>query len=248
MLAAVMLSSLSACGNKEPAGDGTTSKTVVSHPVDVIGEAKAGKLTGTDVFIGRSAEEVKKLYHYGEEDTLSTSLEADGEEPLILDITEGETMVRMATGQVDYYYRKAKEEKGISMIVSMVDCYGFEAGITMPDDVKNAIAEEGTESAPTEDDLFFLPEVPADCLRLTYTAGSQQLDFYFVDEFLSAVTLSQPDWWKVDEGAAAGSSSGSGSNSKSSSGSDSSSKSSSGSSAGSNTASGSKGASTSAGD
>ncbi|MCI8359846.1 MAG: hypothetical protein HFE86_00735 [Clostridiales bacterium] len=205
LLAAVMLSSLSACGGKEPEGGGTTSKAAVSHPVDVIGEAKAGKLTGTDVFIGRSAEEVKKLYHYGEEDTLSTSLASDDEEPLILTITEGETMVRMATGQVDYYYRKAKEEKGISMIVSMVDCYGFEAGITMPDDVKNAIAEDGAESAPTEDDLFFLPEVPADCLRLTYTAGSQQLDFYFVDEFLAAVTLSQPDWWKLDEDAVVGS-------------------------------------------
>lgn len=201
LLAAVMLFGLAACGNKEPENTDTSSKTTVSHSVDVMAEAKAGKMKGTDVYIGQSIDEVKKLYYYGEDDAPVTSLASGDEEPLELSITEGETMVRMATGQVDYYYRKSMEDKGISMIVSMVDCYGFEAGITMPDDVKNAIAEEGTESVPTEDDLFFLPEVPSDCLRLTYTAGSRQLDFYFVDEFLSAVTLSEPAWWNADSTA-----------------------------------------------
>ena len=201
LLAAVMLFGLAACGNKEPENTDTSSKTTVSHSVDVMAEAKAGKMKGTDVYIGQSIDEVKKLYYYGEDDAPVTSLASGDEEPLELSITEGETMVRMATGQVDYYYRKSMEDKGVSMIVSMVDCYGFEAGITMPDDVKNAIAEEGTESVPTEDDLFFLPEVPSDCLRLTYTAGSRQLDFYFVDEFLSAVTLSEPAWWNADSTA-----------------------------------------------
>lgn len=204
LLAAVMLCGPAACGNKEPEKAETSGKTTVSHSVDVMAEAKAGKMEGTAVYIGQSVDEVKKLYHYGEEEPPATSLASDGEEPLELSVTEGETMVRLATGQVDYYYRKAMEDKGISMIVSMVDCYGFEAGITMPDDVKNAIAEEEVESVPDEDDLFFLPEVPDDCMRLTYTAGSRQLDFYFVDEFLSAVTLSEPAWWDIADSPAAG--------------------------------------------
>ena len=202
LLAAVLLcGGLAACGEKKPEETSTSSKVTVSHPVDVIAEAAAGRMTGTEIDIGKPIEDVKKYYRYvaDGESTDGSSDESLDESALAnlppLDISEGQTMVRMSTGSIDYYYRKAEENKGVSMIVSLVDAYGFEMGITMPDDVKAAVSADGQESVPTADDLFFLPEVPGDCLRITYQAGSKQVDFFFVDEFLSAVTLCEPAWW-----------------------------------------------------
>lgn len=208
LLAAALLTSLTGCGGKETdMSSQASSKVTVSHSVDVIAEATAGKMTGSPVYIGQPVAEVKKLYQYTEDgegpdmdetDAVDETDAASNESLPPMSLTEGETMVRMATGEVDYYYRKAQADKGIAFMAAVVDVYGFEIGITMPDDVKNAILPEPVESVPAPEDFFFLPETPEDSLCLTYQAGTRQLDFYFVDEFLAAVTLSEPQWWAVE--------------------------------------------------
>ncbi|HIZ83754.1 MAG TPA: hypothetical protein H9668_04960 [Firmicutes bacterium] len=208
LLAALLLTSLAACGGEGDTTSTVTSRQVASHTVDVIAEATAGRMTGVDVHIGQPIEEVEAMYDLGDDAAPSdegTDEEASGSDttsaeplpPLYMD--EGESMVQMSTGEIAYYYKKSMADAGISMIVSLTDAYDFEIGITMPDDVRNVIAAEPEESVPTADELFFLPEVPADCLRLRYTAGTRRVDFYFVDEFLSAVTLCEPQWWDVDD-------------------------------------------------
>lgn len=211
LLAALLLGSLAACGGEGETSSTVTSRQVASHTVDVIAEATEGRMTGVDVHIGQSIEEVEAMYDLGDEtadedtdaeEETSGSDTTSAEELPPLYVDEGETMVQMQTdnGNILYCYRKSMEDEGIAMIATRgINVYDFEIGITMPDDVRNVIAAEPEESVPTADDLFFLPEVPEDCLRLRYTAGTRQVDFYFVDEFLSAVTLCEPQWWDVDD-------------------------------------------------
>ncbi len=209
LLAALLLAAPAGCGDGgQEETSQTSSQVTVSHPVDVLAEAAAGRMTGAPVVIGQSVEEVKKLYGYVDEDEETNGDQGDdaveesdvtsGESLPYMTLNEGDTMVQMFTGEVDYYYRKAQADKGVSFMASVVDVYGFEIGITMPDDVRNAIAAQPTESVPAAEDFFFLPDTPEDTLRLTYTAGARQVDFYFSEEFLIAVTLCEPQLWDAE--------------------------------------------------
>lgn len=187
-----ILTSLAACGRKTEE-ESSSLPDVSSYDVDVLQFAGQGQIPELPVKLGDSVgESQQETAVSGEEAAPETSSDtSDGEPGKILG------------SEAAFYYQKDKADEGISMLVSFGTSYGFQTGIAMPDDVKNAISDDCLEGIPTAEELFFLPATPDHCTRLRYSTGDYQLNFYFVDDFLSAVTLLKEKDWPQNGQAAA---------------------------------------------
>ena len=160
------------------------------HSIDVEYYAKLGKIPEIELSLHTSEKEVTD--YYGDGRTIDAG---DHDHYVELTRTEGELAVRLDAGNTIYYYEKANVKNGISVIVSFDTAYDFEVGISMPDDIKAAIAAEGTLTDATEDQLYFLPFVEGGAKVLSYTFDDNRLDFFFINDFLSATVLTDTNNW-----------------------------------------------------
>lgn len=170
-----------------------TAETAVSsepYAVNIMAQATKGKIPEIDFSLGTSIARLKEKFA----STLEPGSEIQG-----LTETIGEKTVWLDGGSVLFCYEKAKLDEGIAVIVAKDYAYNFAmGGIHAEDDVIAAMGEAVYEkSAITEDDVFFLPALPENGTKLTYTCGDNILKFIFVDGTLSSVVLYNPANWTV---------------------------------------------------
>lgn len=118
-------------------------------------------------------------------------------EDLKLFKTEGQTAVNLSNGQHSFYYEKAREGDGISVIaITGGKAFGLDlAHNTTQSDVEAKLEANFTISTPTADQLYFLPGAVDGGELMSCTLGDVSLKFFFFDGFLSAVTLTNTVFW-----------------------------------------------------
>ncbi len=178
LLAAIMLLSFAACGKKAESKSGEIDKY-----------AKNGEIPEYGVKLGSSAESVVEYYN-----TLAT--EQDNAD-LILTQYEGNTAVNLMNGVQSFYYEKQYADKGVSVFaVTGGEAYGFELGnTTTKSDVLEDLAAEYTEATATAEQLYFLPGTVDGAEVITCNFDKIRLEFFFFDDFLSAVCLTNTEYW-----------------------------------------------------
>lgn len=182
LLAAFMLLSVAACGEKNDKKDEKKQGEIDKYAV-------SGTVPELDVKLGTSIDEVKRLFPSDYED-------AD-ESKVMLGETEGNTAVCMITLNASFYYEKANKDNGVSVVaVTGGNAYGLElGGTTTKSDVTAKLSSDYTEGTATEDMQYFLPGVSENCAYLSVKYDAYRLDFFFVDDFLIAVTLTDTENW-----------------------------------------------------
>lgn len=170
-----LISGLCACGKKS--GN--------DYKFDVAALASEGKMTESKFNLGTDPGVIKNAYS----DTDNSAEESFTE-------SEGASTKKLSIDNFDYHYYKEYADNGISVIVNFGDAYGFENGLAMSKDVVDAVKGKYTLAAATEDQMYFLRGAADNCEVLSYTFGDYRLDFYFIDYFLSATTLTDTRYWK----------------------------------------------------
>lgn len=164
-------------------GDTTTEKA--SEPNAIETAAESGKLGNAKFQLGTSREEIETY--------VNSYIAENGEDSDFLDINEYGELTSLMTKKDLYFYKTANADKGMGAIVTFDNVGDFSMGITMIDDVKKSLAGEYTESTATEEQQYFLPAAEEDCKLLSYNCGKYRLDFFFISDFLSAITLTDPE-------------------------------------------------------
>ncbi len=192
LLLLALIFTLSACGE---------NKKTEKHEVEI--KAAKGELDGIGFALGTDMSKI--IEHY---ETIIEQQEESGEEHsdsmhdhslagefISEDKHDGYGSV-MTVSDLYYYIDETDDSKEKAAVaVTFNDVHEFAIGISMPDDVKSAMSATPEERKAEERDMFFLPSYEENCLLLRYTYGNYQLDFLFVDDFLSAVALTNTDLW-----------------------------------------------------
>lgn len=165
-------------------------KNKTEHTVDVEYYAKLGKIPEVEFALGISESDLSD--HYGDGKIIDAG---DHEHYVELNKMEGNKTVRLDAGNLLFYYEKEKKQNGISVMISFDTAYDFEVGIAMPEDIQNAISAEGTLTDATADQLYFLPVSDDTAKVLSYTFDNIRLDFFFINDFLSATVLTDTNNW-----------------------------------------------------
>ncbi len=171
-------------------GCGEDKKNVSSQGSgDIDRYAEVGEIPELEVKLGTAIDEVKRIYPADYED-------AD-ESKVLLQEVEGNLAVRLDTLNASFYYEKANIDHGVSVItVTNGYAYGFELGSTVTkSDVTAELKAEYTESIATAEQQYFFHGVSDDCDILSCTYDSYRLDFFFVEDFLVAATLTDTNYW-----------------------------------------------------
>lgn len=187
------------CGKSEPSKD--TSSSTATGKIDSL--ASKGKIDGVDYGLGADIETVKAHYKelaekYAEEhgdddhDHGVTGAEAHY---YYLDEYEDYTVIDVSSAR--FYYENGKEDKGVSVIASDSDTFGFSVGVTTKYEVEEALRAEGKSVNAGEDELRFLAVRTEPVLILRYEFGDYQLDFYFYDNLLITTVIIDTENWTL---------------------------------------------------
>ena len=181
--------SFTACANSEDKEvEKVTSVKPLEHSMDILAYAEKGEIPELPFKVGTEVEKVKKEFKSHVE---------SGSEIDDLIISEGEKTVWLDGGNMMFCYEKANESSGVSVIIAREYAYDFSlGGVYDTEDVITAISSEDyTLEKAKQEDAFFLPVIPDSAECLTYLLDKYALKFIFIDEYLSAVTLTDISLW-----------------------------------------------------
>lgn len=173
--------SFSACGKNTDA-DGGNKTTIDDY-------AAKGEVPELRVKLGTAPQDAINDYELAATE--------QNNEDLKLYKTEGQTAVNLSNGQHSFYYEKAREGDGISVIaITGGTAFGLDlAHNTTQSDVESKLSAKFTMSTPTADQLYFLPGAVDGGELMSCTLGDVSLKFFFFDGYLSAVTLTNTVFW-----------------------------------------------------
>lgn len=177
------------CNNKaEDNNSDISSVESLPHSMNILAYAEKGEIPEVPYQLGANIDNLKETFM----DHIEAGSEIHG-----LEISEGENTVWLDGGSMMFCYEKAKAEQGISVLIAREYAYDFSlGGVYATDDVISAVgSEKYVKAAATNKDAFFLPVIPDNCECITYNAGSYILKFIFIDDYLSAVTLTDSNNW-----------------------------------------------------
>ncbi len=178
LLSVLMLGCFTSCGKKQDNG---------GSKVDLEYYAKLGKIPEAEYAIGANPTEIKEK--------LKKEAEAEEHGHAVYDVIEGEENVLIDGGLYNYYYKKAKEDKGITYLVSYDTAYGFEIG-TVIVEVRNAFESiTFTEEELNEKNSFFLLGATEGTVLKT-EISDYTVSFVFLDNALCATTIYLTNDWK----------------------------------------------------
>ena len=192
LLLSALLFTLCSCG-----GNDTKEK----HAAEI--DAAKGELDGIGFALGTDMKKI--IEHY--EDIVEQLEDSEKEhsdsmhdhtlaEEFITENDLGKYCSVMTVTDLYYYIDEKNDDKEKAAVaVTFNDVHEFAIGIAMPDDVKAVMSATPEERQAEENDMFFLPSFEENCLLLRYTYDNYQLDFLFVDDFLSAVALTDTNLW-----------------------------------------------------
>jgi hypothetical protein len=115
------------------------------------------------------------------------------EEEFYLEVVEGEKNVLIDNGNICYYYTKANKDKGVSLIVSYGDAFGFSLG-TVILELKNSLPSvEFTEEELSDENAFFASYV-LDGTVLKAEFENSTILFVFQENELFATAIYNENW------------------------------------------------------
>ena len=196
----ISLVTLAGCGAAPSSSEPSSSKSATGE-IDSL--AADGKVDGIKYGLGANLEELKEYY-----ETLAEEYEAehsgtdehvhnDGEEFHYYAFEEGEDFCTIDISKARFYYETGKEDKGVSVIATDSETFGFVPGETMKYEVEDAIKAEGDIFEATEDELRFLAVRTEPLIVLRYEFVDYQLDFYFYDNLLVTTVLIDTNNWNL---------------------------------------------------
>lgn len=183
------------------------SKEVVSsndykQKMETITESlNKGKIPEIEYALGDNPDGIKKHF----EDLLANESH-DGDEGhnhshdevTSFTVTQGLRSVKMDAGKFVYHYEIDKKEKGVSVIVSYTEAFGFTAGEATMQDVAACFDPNSVKTVlPSDDDMYFLVYPSSDCMVLRYEKDNLKLDFYFSENVLIATVLLDKSNWTL---------------------------------------------------
>ncbi|MBR3593869.1 MAG: hypothetical protein IKL44_04250 [Clostridia bacterium] len=182
LLALALMFSFAACGEKKTSytdkGDGTIDKY-----------AKEGKIPEYEVSLGSSHDAIVEYF-----DALA---EEQDNEDLHMVENEGNVAVNLANGVQSFYYEKEHKDKGAAVFIVTGDtAFGLEIGTSVTkSDVTKKLSADYTVAEATADQLYFLPGTIGGAEILSASFDNIRLDFFFFDGFLSAISLTDTEYW-----------------------------------------------------
>ncbi len=190
------------CGKSEEAEKSSSS----SEDKSVVSIASDGKLDGVKFGLGANIEEVKAHYEALASEKEDNAEQVDEEEHnhLITDQEahyyafkekEGYNLIDISSAR--FYYETGKEDKGVSVIASDSDTFGFSVGITTKYEVEEAVKAKGKSFNATEAELRFLAVRTEPILVLRYEFDDYNLDFYFFDNILITTVITNTENWNI---------------------------------------------------
>ncbi len=187
------------CGKAEVSSE--TDSTTATGKIDSL--AAEGKLDGVKYGLGADIEELKSYYEalaneYEEnhgDDNHDHGMTGEEAHYYYLDEYEEHTVIDVSSAR--FYYENGKEDKGISVIATDSDVFGFSVGVTTKYEVEDAVKAEGDTFNATEDELRFLAVRTEPVLVLRYEFDDYQLDFYFYDNLLMTTVITDTENWTI---------------------------------------------------
>ena len=186
LLAAVLTLTCTGCAETND-DENLSSVKPLEHSLNILKIAEQGQIPEIPYKLGHDIEDLKNTF---------MSHIDEGSEIIELGVNEGEKTVWLEGGSMTFCYEKSEKENGISVIVAHEYAQDFAMGVYDADDIIYAVGSEEYERAETtDDDAFFLPATPDNSECIKYKAGKYDLRFIFVDGFLGAVSLTDPEHW-----------------------------------------------------
>ncbi len=195
LLAAVLTISFCGCaGKSEKPVENFNTKEV--NNTNVASYVEKGNIDFSEVAVGMGIDEAIDLFHK------ETDME-DGTRVVLGESYYGRykgLKAREINNDVynisnytntSFIYDTENENNGIIAICCVCDVYGFQNGITMSEDVINALGKTEKVTAKPQE-LYFLPVRP-ETEALKYQFGANEVTFYFVEDFLSATVISSAE-------------------------------------------------------
>ncbi len=97
------------------------------------------------------------------------------------DEDEKDGYTEIDVSDIRFYYETENKDKGITVIATDVDVFGFTMGITTKQEVEEAIGDKGKTINATADEIRFLAFPTEPLIILRYEYENRELDFYFYD-------------------------------------------------------------------
>ena len=200
LMLCISLVALAGCGAAPSSSEPSSSKSATGE-IDSL--ASDGKVDGIEYGLGADVETVKEYYEtlaeeYAAEHTdTDEHLHDDAEEYHYYAFEEGEDFCTIDISEARFYYETGKEDKGVSVIATDSETFGFIPGETMKYEVEDAIKAEGDIFEATEAELRFLAVRTEPLIVLRYEFSDYQLDFYFYDNLLVTTVLIDTNNWKL---------------------------------------------------
>ena len=109
---------------------------------------------------------------------------------------DGETYVNYSCGSTVFYFWKNAPEKGVVNIVHFDMAFGFEIGITDQESVIAVLGEPQEKGVATDAQRAVVPDPISEVTRLAYDCEGNRLEFFFINNLLSATSLNVITEWQ----------------------------------------------------
>ncbi len=178
-----LLFSFAACGN-----DNDVTLQENKGAIDEF--AAIGEVPELEIKLGSTPDAAVSFYN--------TAATENDNPDLVLGEMVGETAVMLSNGIDSFYYEKQNAQYGISVIaLTGGEAYGLQiADTTTKSDVETLLAAKYTVTPATPEQLYFLPGAVDGGEVLSCSFDNIRLDFFFFEDILSAVTLTNTTYWK----------------------------------------------------
>ncbi|MEG1886879.1 MAG: hypothetical protein RR177_02030 [Oscillospiraceae bacterium] len=186
VMAMALIVSLCACKKN---GDKKEESSVYEPSIIATGDykdvktfAQKGEIADLEIKIGTSVADVAKKYEVGDK------TEEEFSDERFYKVTTDNGLSKINVLENYFYYYEDQKDNGIVAIADMGEAFGFEGSISMIGNVWS-VAGEQASYVPEKNELFFLPAYPENCTALSYTYGKYTINFYFVDDYYTAMFL-----------------------------------------------------------
>ncbi len=205
IIALVLCLCLTAClfAGCRKSTDESKNNTDSSTDGSISAIAADGKLDGVEYGLGAKIADVKAHYealaneyeeNHGDDDHDHGLI---GEESHYYALKEKEGYNIIDVSSARFYYETDNEAKGVLVIASDSDTFGFNVGITTKYEVEEAVNAKGKTFNATEAELRFLNVRTEPVLVLRYEFDDYNLDFYFNDNLLITTVITDTENWTI---------------------------------------------------
>ncbi len=181
--------------------DDANSSSTNSATGEIDALAADGKLDNIKYGLGANVDDVKKYYSDLEAEFLSEHTDDDEHnhdaEYVYYNFEKKSDYSIIDISVARFYFENDKQDKGVSVIATDSETFGFTPGVTTKYEVEDSIKAEGETFNATEEDLRFLAVRTEPVLVLRYEFEDYTLDFYFYENTLITTVLTDTNNWKL---------------------------------------------------